>query len=257
MKYPFCCLAGFRTRFLQLFDISPEFPSGIPLNFMCKLLGILELPHNTTTNIITTKYLKLSTSGGCMRNTIMPANCLGGNRTGLVNLRSLLTSTHFFFSDKAASSPFTVPLGAYPAESPFSSRNIFSSFGIFSSRRNFCVLDMALPGYELGRPFQCLLDHDFCQMRIVILNDFIWSNTGSDKLDYIADHDPRAPERGLAVTDFAVGDDIFAYLDPHDTIRKNEIFKDGILLTLCVEKERWLDRNVTNAGWNGTFLRTG
>lgn len=67
MKYPFCCLAGFRTRFLQLFDISPEFPSGIPLNFMCKLLGILELPHNTTTNIITTKYLKLSTSGGMIR----------------------------------------------------------------------------------------------------------------------------------------------------------------------------------------------
>ena len=151
---------------------------------------------------------------------------------GSVKSASFVTNTRFSDFERSASLPFTNPSGAIITLYPSDLRNFSSLLLTFSSKRNLGLKgdadgDIISSSCKVCSVMQSSLDMLFSQGRETFYN-FLGCHAPFQHLQNLPNHDSRALESGLAVTNFTVGDYIFAYFDSHDTIRKNEIFKDDI-----------------------------
>ncbi len=148
----------------------------------------------------------------------LKVSCSLENENDLEKSTSSSTGTFVFIDDDYFDSN--------TARCPYDFKKRLSSFGMFSSSRNFRVSDTRVSAYYLGRPLQGIFDHGLGESRIVISNDLLSANSSYDELNDVAYHDSCSLEGWLAMADFTIRDNVLADLDSHKSKVCSTVYKN-------------------------------
>ncbi|MBR9702100.1 hypothetical protein GOV13_04215, partial [Candidatus Pacearchaeota archaeon] len=170
----------------------------------------------------------VSINGGVILNTTIPECSLGGNNFLLrkclsnvnITLESDLDSLDNCLSD-ALNETF---LTSYP----FSLNNLSTPIGKFSSERNFNLFlekNMFFFSDEFGSICQNRKDSRACELREIILNDFVDSDSCSKQFHNLPDHNSCSFECRSSTTNFSISNNELVNINSHELNMGEEIFK--------------------------------
>ena len=199
-------------------NLNKETTNNLPLNPE----GLTSLSNfDNNENIV-------SINGQVILNTIIPECSLGGNNFLLIKclsnvnitLESDLDSLDICLSD-ASNEVF---LTSYP----FFLNNLSTSIGKFSSERNFNSFleeSMFFFSDEFGSICQNRKNSSACELREIILNNFINTNSCSKQFHNLPDHNSCSFKSRDSSADFSINNNELINFNSHNINNSEEIFK--------------------------------
>ena len=170
----------------------------------------------------------VSINGGWIFNTTIPECSFGGNnllfKKCLSNVNMILDSA----CDSLDTFLSLKPNGVFLTLYPFFINNSTTSFGKFSSERNFNLFleeDIFFFSDEFRGICQNRKNSRSCEGGKIIMDDFVNANSCSEQFQNLPDHDPCSFKSKGASADFRICNDIFVNLNSHNIKDNNEIFK--------------------------------
>ncbi len=177
----------------------------------------------------------VSINGGVISNTTIPGCSLGGNN---LLLRKCLSNVNITLDSDLDILDICLslePNGTFLISYPFFFNNSSTSFGKFSSDRNFGSLleeDIFFFSNEFGSICQNRKDSCFCELRKIIFRDIFDTDSCSEQFQNLPYHDSCSFESRSSSADFRVCNNVISDINSHKLRGECEIFKSFSLQSI-------------------------
>lgn len=169
-----------------------------------------------------------SINGGFILSTIIPECSFGGNnlllRKCLSNVNITLDSDLAILDNCLSVNPdetFLIPCPSFINKSS-------TAFGKFSSERNLSLFfekDIFFFSDEFRSVCHNREDSRFCKLRKIVFENVFNSNSCSEQLHDLPNHDPCTFESGGSTTDFTINDNMLVNFDSHNYKYTDKLYK--------------------------------